>query len=150
MATATRDLWLRPLPSPETDFLPLNYSNQYGYPEGAESSLYQHPWSQHDYMGLAAEVEIARDSDDGYRVRLIQYSWQAMAPGCSPGLFERMNGCSVTVWDTHETFGQFFDAEAFAQFAWARWRAGGSGGRAGMRWRDDLDHMLNPIEQSWP
>jgi hypothetical protein len=148
--TTTPDLWLRPLPAQDSDFLQLHYENQYGYPEGATSNLYQHPWSQHDYVGLAAVVEIERDSDDGFRVRVIQYSWQAMEPGCSPSLFERMDGCTVTVWDSHDTFGNFYDAEAYALFTWARWRVTGSAGRAGMRWRDDLDHMLNPIDASWP
>jgi len=31
-------------------------------------------------------------------------------------------------------------------FAWGRWRATGSGGRAGLKRRDDLDNMLNPVE----
>jgi hypothetical protein len=146
MAPTTPDLWRRPLPSQDSDFLQLHYENQYGSPDGATSNLYQHPFSQPDYVGMAAEVEIARASDDGFRVRLIGYSWQAMASGCSPSIFERMNGCSVTVWDSHDTFGSFYDAEAFALFAWSRWRATGSGGRAGMKRRDDLDNLLNPVE----
>lgn len=139
------DVWCRPYPAQESDFLQLHYENQYGYPEGAQSNLYRHPWSDHDNIGLAAEVEIVRAGDDGFRVRLITYSWDAMAPGCSPALFECMNGCSCTAWDTHETFGLFTDAEAFAQFAWARWRATGRGGSTGMLWRDDLDNRLNPV-----
>jgi hypothetical protein len=139
------ELWLHPYPAQSDDFLQLHYENQYGRPEGATTSLYRHPWSDHDYMGLAAEIEITRGIDDGYSVRLLVYSWDAMAPGCSPAVFERMDGCSVTAWDTHETFGRFIDAEAFALFAWARWRATGTGGSAGMRWRDDLDSRLNPV-----
>lgn len=139
------DLWIHPVPAQPDDFLQLHYDNQYGYPEGAHTSIYQHPWSQHDYMGLAAEIEITRADDDGYRVRLIVYSWNAMAPGFNPGVFELFNGCSCTAWDTHETFGRFSDAEAFAQFAWSRWRATGAGGSTGMKWRDDLDSRLNPV-----
>lgn len=141
-----REFWIHPVPAQETDFLQLHYENQYGYPEGAHTSIYQHPWSQHDNIGLAAEVEITRFIDDGYRVRLLIYTWDAMAPGCSPSVFERMDGCRCVAWDTHETFGRFSDAEAFAQFAWARWRATGTGGSAGMLWRDDLDSNLNPVQ----
>jgi hypothetical protein len=101
-------------------------------------------------MGLAAELEITRDSDDGYRVRLIAYNWSVWGDGASPAVFERLQGCAVTVWDTHETFGRFTDAEAFAQFAWGRWRATGSGGSAGMLLRDDLDRMLNPVSKTEP
>lgn len=139
--------WIHPTPAQQDDFLQLHYENSYGRPEGASTGIYQHPWSQHDNMGLAAEMEIVRESDDGFRVRLIQYSWNVWETGQHPGAFERYNGCSVTLWDTHETFGNFYDAEAFAQFAWARWRAGASGGRAGMRWRDDVDNLLNWIPQ---
>ncbi len=139
--------WIHPTPAQQDDFLQLHYENSYGRPEGASTGIYLHPWSQHDYMGLAAEMEIVRESDDGFRVRLIQYSWNVWEPGQDPSVFERYNGCSVTLWDTHETFGDFYDAEAFAQFAWARWRAGASGGRAGMRWRDDVDNLLNWVPQ---
>jgi hypothetical protein len=121
------------------------YECQYGQPEAASTAIYRHPWSDHDYMGLAAEMEILRDSDDGFRVRLIAYSWNVWEPNQSPTAFERFNGCTVQVWDTHETFGQFEYARAFAQFAWGSWRASGSGGAAGMRWRDDLDNLLNPV-----
>ena len=137
--------WIYPAPAQPDDFLQLHYENQYGRPEGAVTSIYQHPWSKHDYTGLAAELEILRDSDDGYKVRLIAYSWSVWDPGASPDKFERYNGCDVAVWETHETFGRFIDAEAFAQFAWSRWRCGGSGGCAGMLLRDDLDRMLNPV-----
>jgi hypothetical protein len=136
-------LWLHPYPAQQEDFLQLHYENQYGSPEAATSSIYQHPWSQHDYMGLAAEMEIVREGDDGFRVRLIEYSWNVWEPGQSPTAFERYQGCSVTLWDTHETFGDFEDAVAFTQFAWGRWRIGASGGRSGMRWRDDVDNLLN-------
>lgn len=139
------DLWVYPHPAQQDDFLLLQYENQYGYPEGAISGIYQHPWSQHDNIGLAGQIEISRAGDDGYQVRLTVYSWDAMAPGCSPALFEFFDGCSCTAWDTHESFGRFFDAEAFAQFAWSRWRATGTGGSTGMKWRDDLDSRLNPI-----
>jgi hypothetical protein len=145
-----QDLWMYPDPAQEDDFLFLHYVNAYGYPEGASTSLYLHPWAEHDYMGLAAELEITRASDDGYRVRLIDYSWSVWGPKASPRQFERYQGCSVRAWDTHETFGRFTDAEAFAQFAWARWRATGTAGAAGMRLRDDLDHMLNPVHQTEP
>ena len=138
-------LYLHPYPAQADDFLQLHYKNQYGYPEGATTSLYLHPWAVQDCLGLAAEMEITRDSDDGYRVRLINYLWNAWETGASLTSFERFNGCTVTLWDSHETFGQFHDAEAYALFAWSRWRATGSAGRAGMRWRDDVDHMLNSI-----
>lgn len=141
-----REFCIHPVPAQETDFLQLHYENQYGYPEGAHTSVYQHPWSQHDHIGLAAEVEITRADDDGYRVRLLIYTWDSMAPGFSPSVFERMDGCRCVAWDTHETFGRFSDAEAFAQFAWGRWRATGTGGSAGMLWRDDLDSNLNPVQ----
>ena len=143
-----RTLWLYPDPAQSDDFLFLQYVNSYGYPEGASTSLYLHPWARHDCMGLAAELEISRDTDDGYRVRLIQYSWNVRDHCGSLNAFERYAGCSVHVWDTHETFGRFTDAEAFAQFAWTRWRATGSAGSAGMKLRDDLDNMLNPIPDS--
>lgn len=141
----SRELWVHPVPAQETDFLQLHYDCQYSWPEGAHTSIYQHPWSQHDNIGLAAEVEITRADDDGYRVRLLVYTWDSMAPGFSPSVFELLNGCRCVAWDTHETFGRFSDAEAFAQFAWARWRATGTGGSAGMLWRDDLDSNLNPV-----
>jgi hypothetical protein len=141
-------LWIHPYPAQSDDFLQLHYVNTAGYPEGATTSTYQHPWSQHDYMGLAAELEITRASDAGYRVRLIQYSWSVWDDGASPAAFERYAGCSVTVWDSHDTFGRFYDAEAYALFCWARWRATGTGGAAGLRHRDDLDHLLNPIPEA--
>ena len=140
-----RDLWIHPVPAQETDFLQLHYENEYGYPEGAATSIYQHPWSQHDYIGLAAEMEIVRELDDGYRVRLIAYSWSVWPDGASPSCFERFDGCSVRLWESHETFGRFTDAEAYAQFCWGRWRATGTGGSAGMFWRDDVDSHLNPV-----
>jgi hypothetical protein len=139
------ELWLHPYPAQSDDFLQLHYVNQYGRPDGAATSLYLHPWAVHDCMGMAAEVEIVRESDDGYRVRVLQYLWNAWESGASLTSFERYNGCTVTLWDSHETFGQFFDAEALALFAWSRWRATGSAGRAGLRWRDDLDSRLNPV-----
>ena len=141
-------LWIHPYPAQADDYLQLHYVNQYGYPEGATTSTYRHPWSDHDYMGLAAEMEILRDSDDGYRVRLIGYSWNVWGDGASPAAFERYEGCSVTVWESHDTFGQFSNAEAYAQFCWARWRATGSGGAAGLRCREDLDNLLNPVSES--
>lgn len=140
-------VWIHPVPAQDSDFLQLHYQNSYGYPEGASTSIYQHPWSQPDYLGMAAEMEIVRADDDGYRVRLLIYSWNVWDPGSSPSSFERMDGCCCTLWDTHETFGRFTDAEAFAQFAWSRWRATGSGGSAGMRWRDDVDNLLNHIPE---
>jgi hypothetical protein len=145
-----QELWLYPNPAQADDFLFLHYVNSYGYPEGAITSLYRHPWSDRDYMGLAAELEITRDSDDGYRVRLIAYSWSVWGDGASPTVFERLQGCNVTVWDAHENFGRFSDAEAYAQFCWGRWRATGSAGSAGMWLRDDLDHMLNPVPLTEP
>jgi hypothetical protein len=145
---AMQILWLHPDPAQADDFLFLQYVNSYGYPEGASTSLYRHPWSDHDCIGLAAEVEITRASDDGYRVRLIAYSWSVWGDGASPTVFERTQGCAVTVWDSHETFGRFTDAEAYAQFCWGRWRATGSGGSAGLLLRDDLDRMLNPVFQT--
>lgn len=140
-----RTFYLHPYPAQADDFLQLHYVNQCGYPEGASTSLYLHPWAQHDCLGLAAEMEIIRESDDGYRVRLINYVWNVWGPGGSLTSFERFNGCTVTLWDSHETFGQFYDAEAYALFTWSRWRATGSAGRAGMRWRNDLDSNLNPV-----
>jgi hypothetical protein len=140
-------LWLYPTPAQDTDFLQLHYLNSYGYPDGATSGIYLHPWNGGDFYGMAAEVEIFRDTEDGFRVRLIRYTWNPTEAGASLTSFERYNGCDVAVWDTHETFGRFCDAEAFAQFAWGRWRDGGSGGCAGMELRDDLDRMLNPIPQ---
>lgn len=141
-----REFCIHPVPAQETDFLQLHYDCHYSWPEGAHTSIYQHPWSQHDNIGLAAEVEITRADDDGYRVRLLIYTWDSMAPGFSPSVFERMDGCRCVAWDTHETFGRFSDAEAFAQFAWGRWRATGTGGSAGMLWRDDLDSNLHPVQ----
>jgi hypothetical protein len=141
----TQDLWIHAYPAQADEFLQLHYQNQYNQPEGATTSIYRHPWSDHDYMGLAAEMEITRAGDDGYRVRLIAYSWDVWQPYGTTTKFERYKGCTVSVWDTHETFGNFYDAEAFALFAWARWRATGRGGSAGMLLRDDLDNLLNPI-----
>lgn len=138
-------LYLHPYPAQPDDFLQLHYTNACGYPEGATTSLYLHPWAEHDCLGLAAEMEIVRESDDGYRVRLINYLWDAWQPTGSLRSFERYSGCAVTLWDSHETFGQFYDAEAYAQFVWSRWRATGSAGRAGMRWRDDVDSIFNPV-----
>ena len=149
-----RSLWIHPYPAQSDDFLQLNYECQYGQPEAASTSVYRHPWSDHDYIGLAAEVEIFRDSDDGFKVRLIAYSWNVWEPDRSPTKFERFSGCTVQVWETHETLGQFEYARAFAQFAWASWRSSGSGGSAGMLWRDDLDNSLNPVPEvaamGWP
>jgi len=142
---AMRSLWIYPYPAQSDDFLLLHYENSYGQPEAAHTSIYRHPWSDHDYMGLAAEVEIFRESDDGFKVRLIAYSWNVWEPGQSPTAFERFNGCSVQAWETHETLGQFEYARAFAQFAWASWRSSGTGGSAGMLWRDDLDRNLNAV-----
>jgi hypothetical protein len=136
--------WVNPSPAQETDFLQLHYENQYGYPEGATTAIYQHPWSRQDWIGLAAEMEIVRATDDGYRVRFIQYSWPTLSAGASPDWFEIFDGCSRQLWESHETFGRFTDAEAYALFCWARWRATGSAGSAGMHWRDDLDSNLNP------
>ncbi len=144
---AMRPFWIHPYPAQIENFIELRYECSGGRPETASSSIYQHPWSQHDYMGLAAELEIFRDSDDGFRVRLITYSWSVWGKGASPTAFERYSGCSVTVWDTHETFGQFEYAQAFAQFAWGSWRSSGTGGSSGMLCRDDLDNLLNPVEQ---
>jgi hypothetical protein len=97
---------------------------------------------------MAAEVEIIQDYDDGYIVKLTTYSWDVWTSGASPTCFELFDGCRVTYWENHENFGRFTDAEAFAQFAWQRWRATGSGGSSGMRWRDDLDHRGNAGQAS--
>jgi hypothetical protein len=140
-------LWIHPYPAQIENFIELQYECQYSQPEAASSSIYRHPWSDHDYMGLAAELAIIRDSDDGFKVRLIAYSWNVWEPGQSPTVFERFKGCTVQVWDTHETFGQFEYARAFAQFAWGSWRSSGTGGSSGMLCRDDLDNLLNPVEQ---
>lgn len=145
-----RTFWINPQPAQPDDFLALEYSNAYGYPDGASSQIYRHPWSDHDHMGLAAEVEIVRELDSGYRVQLIQYSWDTWSIGTSHTRFERFNGCSVQLWDSHETFGQFFNAEAYALFCWSRWRATGAPGAAGMRCRDDLDSNLNPVPEMVP
>ena len=144
---AMRPFWIYPYPAQIDNFIELRYECSGGRPETASSSIYQHPWSQHDYMGLAAELQIFRDSDDDFRVRLITYSWSVWDTKASPTAFERYSGCSVTVWDTHETFGQFVYAEAFAQFAWGSWRSSGTGGTSGMLCRDDLDNLLNPVPQ---
>jgi hypothetical protein len=130
-----------PNPAQSIDFLELHYFNQYGQPEGANSGLYLHPWAQHDCMGLAAEMEIKRESDDGFRVWLYQYQWSGWQDDLLS--FDR-DKCSAIAYDSHDTFGGFFNAEAYAQFCWARWRATGSAGSSGMRWRDDLDSRFNP------
>ncbi len=49
---------LYPTASQDSDFLQLHYVNHCGYPEGASSGLYLHPWAVHDHIGLAAEMEI--------------------------------------------------------------------------------------------
>ena len=137
-------LWLHPVPAQEDAFLQLHYENSYGQPETATSSLYQHPWSQHDNMGLAAEVEIERGPEDGYVVALYVYSWNVWEGHGSPEIFERYQGCQADKWESAE-FSNFYDAEAFAQFAWGRWRDRGHPGAAGMTRRDDLDRLFNPI-----
>ena len=144
-------LWIQPTPAQADDFLQLHYENQYGMPEGASTSIYLHPWSIPDQIGLAAEVEIYRDGypcgDDGFRVRLITYSW-SVGTGTgwgSPHQFERFDGCTCQAWESAETLGSFYDAEELALFAWKRWRATGRGGAACLLLRQDLDSQLNPI-----
>ena len=111
-------LILFPYPSQESDFLQLHYANQCGYPEGATTGLYLHPWAVHDHIGLAAEVEILRDPlDDGFRVVLKVYSW-AVAPFGDGGIncFDRWK-CDAQWWQSGETLSSFFDAEALAYLA---------------------------------
>lgn len=140
-------LWIDAYPAQSDDFLQLHYTNTAGQPTGAVTVTYRHPWSDHDYMEFAAEMEIYGELDGGYCVRLIQYSWNVWDLNATTAKFERYHGCSVRVFESHENFGRFFDAEAYALFCWARWRATGSAGAAGMRYRDDLDNMLNPVPQ---
>lgn len=138
--------YLYPTPSPETDFLQLHYVNHCGYPEGASASLYLHPWAVHDHIGLAGAMEILRDpSDDGFRVVLRVFSWR-LAPFGDGSLncFDR-DDCTAQWWETGETLGTFFDAEALALFTWQRWRLTGRPGATGFRLRDDLDSRFNPL-----
>ena len=142
---------LQPTPAQDTDFLQLHYVNQCGYPEGAFSSLYLHPWAVHDNLGLAGEMEIIRDpDDDGWRVVLRVFSW-AVAPfgDASIHCFERFE-CDAQWWETSETLGSFYDAEALALFTWQQWRKTGRPGASGFSWRDDLDNLFNPVDPSWP
>ena len=138
-------LTLFPTPAQETDFLQLHYVNHCGYPEGANTSLYLHPWAVHDNIGLAGEMEILRNPDDGFRVILQVYSW-AVAPfgDGSTHCFDRWE-CDAQWWESGETFGQFSDAEAFALFTWERWRKTGRPGASGLTLRDDLDNRFNPV-----
>jgi|TARA_R100000479_G_C6342324_1_gene185839 hypothetical protein len=139
-------LTLFPTPAQESDFLQLHYVNQCGYPEGAHTSLYLHPWAVHDNLGLAGEMEILRDpTDDGFRVILRVYSW-AVAPygDGSPHCFDR-GECDAQWWESGETFGQFFDAEAFALFTWERWRKTGRPGASGLSLAENLDNMFNHV-----
>jgi len=139
-------LILFPYPSQESDFLQLHYANQCGYPEGATTGLYLHPWAVHDHIGLAAEVEILRDPlDDGFRVVLKVYSW-AVAPFGDGGIncFDRWK-CDAQWWQSGETLSSFFDAEALALFSWKRWRETGRAGSSGLTLLDNLDNCFNPM-----
>ena len=140
----TYTVWMHPVPAQPTDHIELQYANSYGQPETATSGLYQHPWSQHDYMGLAAELEIMRVAGDGLLVRLSVYSWSVWPEGASPNCFERYSGCQADLWESPE-FCNFWDAEEFAQFAWRRWRDTGRPAASGMTRRDDLDCLFNPV-----
>ena len=139
-------LTLFPTPAQETDFLQLHYVNHCGYPEGAHTSLYLHPWAIHDNLGLAGEMEILRDSDDdGFRVILRVYSW-AVAPFGDGSIHSFIRSqADAQWWESGETFGQFSDAEAFALFTWERWRKTGRPGASGLTLRDDLDSRFNPV-----
>lgn len=139
-------LILFPTPSQDSDFLQLHYGNDCGYPEGATTGLYLHPWAVHDHIGLAAEVEILRDPlDDGFRVVLKVYSW-AVAPFGDGGInyFDRWK-CDAQWWESGETLSSFFDAEALAAFSWKRWRKTGRAGSSGLTLRDNLDNCFNPM-----
>ena len=142
-------LTLFPTPAQETDFLQLHYVNRCGYPEGAHTSLYLHPWAIHDNLGLAGEMEILRDPDnDGFRVILRVYSW-AVAPfgNGSTHCFDR-GQCDAQWWESGETFGQFFDAEAYALFTWERWRKTGRPGASGLSLNESFDNMFNPVARA--
>ena len=141
---------LFPVASPKSDFLQLHYVNRCGYPEGATTNLYLHPWAVHDHIGLAGEMEILRDpTDDGFRVVLRVYSWsvEPLGGGCLT-YFDRWK-CQATWWESGETLG-FADAEALALFTWKRWRETGRPGASGLTLRDDLDDRFNPKAKSWP
>lgn len=144
-------LTLFPTPAQETDFLQLHYVNHCGYPEGAHTSLYLHPWAIHDNIGLAGEMEILRDSDDdGFRVILRVYSW-AVAPYGEGSIHSFIRSeADAQWWESGETFGTFFDAEAFALFTWERWRKTGRPGASGLSLDETLDNMFNPVARSWP
>jgi hypothetical protein len=139
-------LILFPYPSQDSDFLQLHYANQCGYPEGATTGLYLHPWAVHDHIGLAGEMEILRDpTDDGFRVVLKVYSW-AVAPFSDGGIncFDRWK-CDAQWWQSGETLSSFFDAEALALFSWKRWRETGRAGSSGLTLLDNLDNCFNPM-----
>lgn len=144
-------LTLFPTPAQESDFLQLHYVNSCGYPEGATTSLYLHPWAVHDHIGLAGEMEILRDpTDDGFRVVLRVYSW-AVTPFGDGGLnaFDRWKA-TAQWWESGETLATFYDAEALALFTWKRWRETGRPGASGLTLRDDLDDSFNPKAKQWP
>tara|TARA_B100000497_G_scaffold27616_1_gene32411 strand:- start:2168 stop:2602 length:435 start_codon:yes stop_codon:yes gene_type:complete len=141
-------LTLFPYPAQSLEFLQLHYVNNCGYPEGATTSLYLHPWAEHDHIGLAGEAEILRDpSDDGFRVVLKVYSW-AVAPfgDGSINCFDRCK-CTAQWWESGETLSSFYDAEALALFSWKRWRETGRAGSSGLTLRDNLDNCFNPVIQ---
>lgn len=143
--SATDTLTLFPTAAQKTDFLQLHYVNRCGYPEGATTSLYLHPWAVHDHIGLAGEMEILRDpTDDGFRVVLKVYSW-SVAPFGDGGInsFDRWK-CDAQWWESGETLGSFYDAEALALFTWKRWRETGRPGASGLTLRQDLDNLFNP------
>jgi hypothetical protein len=139
-------LILFPTPSQESDFLQLHYVNHCGYPEGATTNLYLHPWAVHDNIGLAAEMEILRDTtDDGFRVVLKVYSWAVTSFGDGAvNAFDRYS-CDAQWFESGETLGSFYDAEALALFTWKRWRETGRPGASGLTHRDDLDSRFNPV-----
>ena len=142
---------LNPTPAQEDDFLQLHYGTESNVPQSATSNLYQHPWSVHDHIGLAGEMEILRDpTDDGFRVVLRVYSW-SVAPFGDGGLnaFDRWQ-CEAQWWETVETLVCFADAEALALFTWKRWRETGRPGASGLTLRDDLDSRFNPKAKAWP
>ena len=139
-------LTLFPTPAQESDFLQLHYVNHCGYPEGATTSIYLHPWAVNDNIGLAGEMEILRDStDDGFRVVLKVYSWSVAPFGDGAvSCFDRYS-CDAQWYETGETLGSFYDAEALALFTWKRWRETARPGSTGFVWRDDLDSRFNPV-----
>ena len=138
--TETRELWLTACP-PESDFLPLNYTaHNCGNPVQADSEVWQHPTSQHDFSGWAAECHI--DARHGEAVlTFTEFNWEVFnaKDGALPSKFNRFN-CWAAFWEV--TLPTFADAEAMAQFAWKRWRDTGRFSAAGLE-RLDVDNMGN-------